>query len=62
MQAAAYVGVGASLFDEMVADGIMPKPKRYHTRTIWDRVSLDEAFTALPGDGVINPWDEKVSV
>ena len=57
-QAAEYVGVSPTLFDAMVSDGIMPAPKRYHARTIWDRASLDEAFAALPGDGEVNPWDE----
>lgn len=60
VQAAAYVGVSATLFDAMVGDGSMPGPKRYHTRTIWDRASLDEAFAALPGDGKGNPWDDAV--
>ena len=58
VQSAAYVGVSPTLFDAMVNDGTMPGPKRYHTRTIWDRASLDEAFAALPGDGEINPWDD----
>lgn len=47
-EAARYVGVGPTLFDEMVADGRMPRPKRVNSRTIWDRVALDIAFTALP--------------
>ncbi|MEP9370604.1 hypothetical protein [Mesorhizobium sp. KR1-2] len=46
--AALYVGVGTTLFDEMVEDGRMPKPKRVNNRTIWDRVELDIAFTELP--------------
>ena len=58
VQAAAYVGVSPTLFDAMVSDGSMPKPKRYHTRTIWDRANIDEAFAALPGDGKGNPWDD----
>ncbi len=58
VQSAAYIGVSASLFDAMVNDGTMPAPKRYHTRTIWDRASLDEAFAALPDDGEGNPWDD----
>jgi hypothetical protein len=36
----------------------MPKPKRIGSRVIWDRVKLDEAFEALPGDEDVNPWDE----
>ena len=56
-QAAAYVGVSASLFDEMVKDGRMPGPKRINARTVWDRLALDEAFTALPDRDSENPWD-----
>jgi predicted DNA-binding transcriptional regulator AlpA len=47
-EAARYVGVGSTLFDEMVADGRMPKPKHINSRAIWDRVALDIAFTSLP--------------
>ena len=48
VQAAAYIGVSPSLFDEMVKDGRMPKPTRINARTVWDRIKLDEAFAALP--------------
>jgi hypothetical protein len=37
VQAAAYIGVSPSLFDEMVADGRMPGPKRINSRVTWDR-------------------------
>lgn len=47
-EAARYIGVGSTLFDEMVADGRMPTPKHVNSRTIWDRVALDIAFTSLP--------------
>ncbi len=48
-EAAAYVGVSPSLFDQMVADGRMPKPKGgTNSRRIWDRRRLDAAFDALP--------------
>jgi excisionase family DNA binding protein len=58
-QAAEYVGVGVTKFDEMVDDGRMPKPKRIDGRTVWDRVKLDEAFEALD-DEVLqkNEWDD----
>lgn len=46
-QAAEYIGVSPSLFDEMVADHRMPPPKRINARTVWDRGQLDVAFTAL---------------
>lgn len=56
-QAAAYVGVGVTLFDEMVADGRMPKPKCVNSRKVWDRDRLDEFFDTLPDDDAANPWD-----
>jgi predicted DNA-binding transcriptional regulator AlpA len=57
-EAAAYLGISASLFDELVKDGRMPPPKRINSRTVWDRKRLDEAFEALPGDESDNPWDD----
>ena len=55
-QAAAYIGVSASLFDSLVKDGRMPHAKRINGRTVWDRIRLDERFDALD-DGGNNPWD-----
>ena len=59
VQSAAYVGIGATLFDEMVKDGRMPAPKRANNKTIWDRLALDEAFAGLPSDDDANPWDKE---
>jgi hypothetical protein len=61
-EAAAYVGVGATKFDEMVLDGRMPLPKRIDGRKVWDRLRLDSAFAALPTEGGDEPaagdvWD-----
>lgn len=60
-QAAAYVGVGTTTFDEMVKDGRMPQPKRVNARTIWDRFELDICFDQLPSMGANaesqNAWD-----
>ncbi|EHH07533.1 hypothetical protein ATCR1_06691 [Agrobacterium tumefaciens CCNWGS0286] len=50
-EAARYVGVGTTKFDELVAARRMPKPKRIDGRTVWDRIALDAAFTDLPEDG-----------
>jgi predicted DNA-binding transcriptional regulator AlpA len=47
-RAAAWVGVSATKFDEMVKDGRMPGPKVIDARIVWDRYRLDEAFEALP--------------
>jgi predicted DNA-binding transcriptional regulator AlpA len=60
VQAAGYIGVSPTLFDEMVRDGRMPKPKRINARVVWDKNRLDEAFDALPDDGAGNPWDSDV--
>lgn len=60
-QAAAYIGVSPSLFDEMIRDGRMPAPKRMNARTVWDRLALDRAFDRLPGgsadDAPDGEWD-----
>ena len=55
--AARYVGVGPTKFDEMVADGRMPRPKRVDGRVVWDRLKVDAAFSDLPDDSRANPLD-----
>ena len=57
VEAARYVGVGATLFDLMVSDGRMPQPKKINSRTVWDRIALDIYFEALPTDEV-SPEDK----
>jgi predicted DNA-binding transcriptional regulator AlpA len=56
-QAAAYVGVGTTLFDAMIRDGRMPPPKRINARTVWDRLALDSYFEKLDGDTVAELWE-----
>ena len=60
-KAARYVGVGITKFDEMVADRRMPKPKRIDGRVVWDLYRLDAAFSDLPEDDHINPFDQLLS-
>ena len=55
--AARYIGVGSTKFDELVADGRMPKPRRIDGRKVWDRLELDAGFDALPNEQEENPWD-----
>tara|TARA_R110002074_G_scaffold21173_2_gene66060 strand:- start:851 stop:1138 length:288 start_codon:yes stop_codon:yes gene_type:complete len=67
-EAAQYIGISPTTFDEMVKDGRMPKPKRVRLdkdsetrgRTIWDIRSLDLCFDALAGDDEsdTNPFDD----
>ncbi len=62
-EAAAYVGVGISLFDQMVRDGKMPHPRNAGTsRKIWLRDELDEKLHALPTteQQTKNPWDDHI--
>jgi len=56
-EAARYIGVSITKFDEMVADGRMPRPKRIDGRVVWDRLRIEAAFTDLPEDKVRNPLD-----
>jgi hypothetical protein len=50
VQAAEYVGVSPTKFDELVVDGRMPKPKRVDARRLWDTRALDRAFDRLDGE------------
>ena len=60
VEAAEYIGVGASKFDVLVSDGRMPKPKKIDGRRVWDRLALDRAFDELDGghEAHTNPWDD----
>lgn len=60
-EAARYIGVGNTKFDEMVADGRMPRPKRVDGRVIWDRLKLEAAFSDLPDDNRTNPLDRMLA-
>jgi hypothetical protein len=43
-----YVGISGAKFDQLVADGRMPGPRRIDGRKVWDLRALDIAFDALP--------------
>jgi predicted DNA-binding transcriptional regulator AlpA len=47
VEAAAYVGVSPSLFDQGVAAGTLPKSARIGRRLLWDRRQIDRALDAL---------------
>lgn len=50
-EAAEAVGIGKSLFQQMVADGRMPRPRMMNSRRVWDIDELRAAFKRLPHDG-----------
>lgn len=47
-EAAEYIGVSATLFDQAVADGRMPQPRHMNSRLVWSRRELDRYFEELP--------------
>lgn len=47
-EAAEYIGISATLFDELVKDGRMPPAKAMGARRVWNRLALERAFAALP--------------
>lgn len=55
--AAWYIGIGPTKFDELVKRRLMPRPKRIDGRVVWDRLALDAAFSDLPSEGAVNPLD-----
>lgn len=59
VEAAIYVRISPSKFDQLVDDGRMPRARRIDAVKVWDRHELDAAFDDLPHDGDPdqNPWD-----
>jgi hypothetical protein len=61
--AADYLSFSPSYFDQLVASGIMPRPRVCGRRKIWDVVELDAAFLELPREGELpaandNSWGD----
>ena len=59
-EAAMYIGISASTFDELVVAGTMPRPVKIGARKVWDIRDLDLAFDALPREDeptTPNSWE-----
>jgi predicted DNA-binding transcriptional regulator AlpA len=61
IDAAAFVGVSPTKFDDWVERGLMPKPKTIDGVVLWDLERLDRAWDELPdgaheGAGEDHPW------
>ena len=64
-QAAALIGVGATLFDRLVHEGLMPDARLVYGRLVWDVQEVVTAFRAIPHRSETvdpkpatgNPWD-----
>jgi hypothetical protein len=63
IEAAVYVGISPCKFDQLIADGRMPGPRRIDCRKVWDVRELDLSFDDLPRDdsGAApgNSWDDR---
>jgi hypothetical protein len=63
LDAAIYVGISPTKFDQMVADGRMPGARRIDGRKVWDVCELDACFDDLPRDDDASPagnsWDDR---
>jgi excisionase family DNA binding protein len=47
-EAAAYLSISPTKFDELVHDGRMPAPMQLDGRVIWHRLEILAAFERLP--------------
>lgn len=64
-QAAAFIGIGTTLFDRLIAEGRMPDARLIGGRLVWDVAEVAAAFRSLPhrseavdaGTRSDNPWD-----
>jgi excisionase family DNA binding protein len=63
IEAAMYLGISPSKFDELVKDGRMPRPRMIDSRKLWDLHELDIAFDELPREDspplAGNSWDDR---
>jgi hypothetical protein len=63
IEAAIYLGISPSKFDELVKDGRMPRPRIIDARKLWDVYELDMAFDELPYEDsppvAGNSWDDR---
>jgi len=62
IEAAVYLGISPSKFDEMVKDGRVPGPRLIDGRKVWDVHELDVAFDDLPREdsrSIVNSWSDR---
>jgi len=58
-EASIYLGISPTKFDQLVADGRMPRPIQIDGRKVWDVREVDLAFDAFPrDDGGGNSWGD----
>ena len=57
-EAAKYIAIGPTKFDQLVADKRMPAPKLIDSKQVWDVVDLDAAIADLPYKEAASYWGE----
>jgi len=62
VEAAMYIGISPSKFDELRKDGRIGPAKLIDGRKVWDVHALDEAFDALPDEVNQSAEDWQVAV
>ena len=51
IDAAAYIGVSPTKFDQLRKEGRISPPRKIDCRLVWDRHDLDRDFEAFPIEG-----------
>jgi hypothetical protein len=61
-EAATYIGVSPSKFDELRKDGRIGSARLIGGRKVWDIYQLDQSFDAFPLEGgdIIEDWSTAV--
>ena len=57
-ESARYLGVSGTLFDQGRKNGLIPPPKLWGGRKLWDIHDLDMAFDELPHEGTSTVPDD----
>lgn len=57
-EAALYVGVSPTKFDELIKQGLLPRSINLGGCVIWDVRALDETLDSFFGGDDANPWDQ----
>jgi hypothetical protein len=61
-EAATYIGVSPSKFDELRKDGRIGPARLIDGRKVWDIYQLDQSFDAFPleGSDIVEDWSTAV--
>jgi len=52
VEVALALGVSVNTVDEMVDEGYLPQPKRWHTRKVWLISEIEAFMSEWPSDGM----------